>query len=248
MFVFQIPIGICKKMTDAIAQFWWGDDENSKRMHWLAWWKLCCPKDEGVMGFRDFHSFNLAMLAKQGWRLITAPDSLCAKVLKARYFPNTSILEATVSPGISYSWRSILRGLELLKDGIIWRIGDGENIRIWDDPWLNREGSRQPITPRRQCLLTRVHELINPITGEWDELLIRDTFWEMDAKVILTMPIRPEFEDFPAWYYDKKGLFSVRSAYKIYVKQRDKENETGRVLQMKARFGRSFGICHVCPK
>jgi hypothetical protein len=33
MSVFQIPIGVCKTMTDAIAQFWWGDDENSKRMH-----------------------------------------------------------------------------------------------------------------------------------------------------------------------------------------------------------------------
>jgi hypothetical protein len=33
MSVFQIPIGVCKKMTDAIAQFWWGDDENSKKMH-----------------------------------------------------------------------------------------------------------------------------------------------------------------------------------------------------------------------
>jgi hypothetical protein len=35
--VFQIPKGVCKRMTDAIAQFWWGDDENDKKMHWLAW-------------------------------------------------------------------------------------------------------------------------------------------------------------------------------------------------------------------
>jgi hypothetical protein len=31
MSVFQIPKGICKKTTDAIAQFWWGDDENERR-------------------------------------------------------------------------------------------------------------------------------------------------------------------------------------------------------------------------
>jgi hypothetical protein len=24
---------VCKKMTDAIAQFWWEDDENDKKMH-----------------------------------------------------------------------------------------------------------------------------------------------------------------------------------------------------------------------
>jgi hypothetical protein len=81
MSVFQIPIGVCERMTDAIAQFWWGDDENTKKMHWFVWWKHCYPKDEGGMGFHDFYSFNLAMLAKQVWRLIDEPNSLCARVL-----------------------------------------------------------------------------------------------------------------------------------------------------------------------
>jgi hypothetical protein len=37
MSVFLIPKGVCKKMMDAIAQFWWGDDANSNKMHWYAW-------------------------------------------------------------------------------------------------------------------------------------------------------------------------------------------------------------------
>jgi hypothetical protein len=61
MSVFLIPKGVCKGMMDAISKFWWGDDDNSNKMHWFAWWKLCYPKNEGGMGFRDFHSFNLAM-------------------------------------------------------------------------------------------------------------------------------------------------------------------------------------------
>jgi hypothetical protein len=94
MSVFQIPKGVCKRMTDAIAQFWWGDDENSNKMHWLAWWKMCYPKSEGGMGFHDFHCFNLAMLAKQVWRLDTDHESLCAMVLRAKYYPNDDILTA----------------------------------------------------------------------------------------------------------------------------------------------------------
>jgi hypothetical protein len=66
-----------------------------------------------------------------------------------------------------------LKGVNLLKDGIIWRVGDGETINIWTDPWLARDDARMPITPRGQCVLTKVHELINPITGEWDEELVR---------------------------------------------------------------------------
>jgi hypothetical protein len=68
-----------------------------------------------------------------------------------------------------------------------------------------------------------VNELINPHTGQWDEILVRDTFWEMDANIILSTPIRDDFEDFPAWHHDNKGLFSVKSAYKVYVKLRDAE-------------------------
>ena len=67
------------------------------------------------MGFRDLYSFNLAMLSKQIWRLITNPDSLCARVLKAKYFPNNSLLQATLKKGASFTWQSIMKGLETFK-------------------------------------------------------------------------------------------------------------------------------------
>jgi hypothetical protein len=34
MMVFKIPKNICKGITDAISQFWWGDDNDGRRMHW----------------------------------------------------------------------------------------------------------------------------------------------------------------------------------------------------------------------
>ena len=64
MSVFCLPKGVCKDIMDVIAQYWWGDDEENKKMHWFSWWKLCIPKCDGGLGFRDLHSFNLALLAK----------------------------------------------------------------------------------------------------------------------------------------------------------------------------------------
>ena len=128
---------VCKKMMDAIAQFWWGDDENSNKMHWLAWWKLCYPKnEEGGMGFRDFHYFNLAMLAEQIWRLINERELLCAKVLRAKYYPNGDILKAGPKAGSSFTWQSLLAGLPTFKRGTIWRVGNREQINIWHDLWI----------------------------------------------------------------------------------------------------------------
>jgi hypothetical protein len=45
---------------------------------------------------------------------------------------------------MSYVWRSILKGLEVVKQGVIWRVGDGANIRIWCDPWVPNGDTRQP--------------------------------------------------------------------------------------------------------
>jgi hypothetical protein len=61
-------------------------------------------------------------------------------VLQAKYFPTDNLLEIRVKVGISYTWWSILKGIELLKEGLIWRIGDGTKVKIWEDPWIPREG------------------------------------------------------------------------------------------------------------
>ena len=65
-------------------------------------------KKVGGMGFRDLKSFNLVMLAKQGWRLLQNQESLVYQCLKARYFPRCSFLEAVDSPNSSYIWKSIM--------------------------------------------------------------------------------------------------------------------------------------------
>jgi hypothetical protein len=70
------------------------------------------------------------------------------------------------------------------------------------------------IPPRGSIILDKVADLINPVTGTWDEALIRDIFWGVDATRILEIPLSPtSMEDFVAWHYTKTGLFTVWSAY-----------------------------------
>lgn len=52
------------------------------------------PKEQGGMGFKHLFAHNLAMLAKQGWRLLTNPNSQVAQLFKAIYHLHTSFLEA----------------------------------------------------------------------------------------------------------------------------------------------------------
>jgi hypothetical protein len=158
----------------------------------------------------------MAMLSKQAWRLLNHPESLCARVLRAKYFDGKSCLDAKPRSGMSYTWRRILKGFDLLRQGLIWRVGDGEGLNMWTDPWLPRGMSRRSITPRGAQLMTSVAELIDQATGGWDSQLVRDTFREEDAKVILAIPIHGGLENRAAWFFDKKGIFSVKSAYKVF--------------------------------
>ena len=156
MSCFDLTKGFCDELSTMIARYWWSQQDKVNKIHWLSWEKLTRSKKSGGLGFRDLYLFNQAMLSRQAWRLLTCPETLCAQVLKAKYFPNISMLRCTARDGISYSWRSILRGVELLKEGIIWRIGNGSSVNIWSDPWLPRGHTRKPATPRGHSLLTRV--------------------------------------------------------------------------------------------
>jgi hypothetical protein len=42
----------------------------------MRWEKMWWAKERRDLGFRDLEWFNLAFLAKQGWRLIQKLDSL----------------------------------------------------------------------------------------------------------------------------------------------------------------------------
>ena len=65
------------------------------------------------MGFCDIRNFNLAILAKQGWRLLQEHGSLL--YVKARYFPQCNFFEVVDVPNSSYMWKSIIATQPILK-------------------------------------------------------------------------------------------------------------------------------------
>jgi hypothetical protein len=103
------------------------------------------PKIKGGMGFRDLHLFNLALLGKHGLCFITNMTSLCARVLKGRYFPDCNFLEASVLKSASATWKTIVAGREALQTGLIKRVGDGSTISIWEDKWIPGSISTTPM-------------------------------------------------------------------------------------------------------
>jgi hypothetical protein len=156
------------------------------------------------MGFRVFHSFNLAMLAKQLWRLIDEPESLCALVA-----------------GSSFMWQSILDGLATSKRGYIWRVRNGESTNIYDDPWISSSTNRRIVSPSGEVFYTKVADLIDLVTGQWDEVLHPSIFFSVDVNRILEIPLNTqEFDDFVSWNFTKHGRYTVRLGYYLQWKHK----------------------------
>ena len=99
-------------------------------------WELCLPKVAGGIGLWDLKTFNLVMLAKQGWKIIQNLESLVARVSKARYFLYCSFIEANNGVNPSNTRRTLMEEREILKQGLVWRIGDGRSIDITTHKWL----------------------------------------------------------------------------------------------------------------
>ena len=154
MSCFKLPKGLIQDIERLIRKFWWGQRGDQHKIHWKNWETLCKPKTLGGIGFKDLEKFNETMLAKQVWRLLTDHTSLFYRVFSAKYFPNGSVLVAKSSLG-SYAWQSIVKAIPLVKSGMLWRVGDGKQIKIFRERWLPGEEPAKVISPS------------NSISAEW---------------------------------------------------------------------------------
>jgi hypothetical protein len=114
MSCFKLPWGLCQAINAMLRSFWWGTKEGKKKPSWVSWETMCTPKFPGGLALRDIELFNLAMLARQAWRILQILDALSSRILKAIYFTNTNFLNATLGSHPSQVWRAMIEGRDAI--------------------------------------------------------------------------------------------------------------------------------------
>jgi hypothetical protein len=93
------------------------------------------------------------------------PHSLAAHMIEEKYYPQSTILEATSGARPSFAWRSLMAACDVLKNGLVWRVGDGRDICIWGDKWIPTPISFSIQSPQQ----------ILPVDAKVVELIDQDT-------------------------------------------------------------------------
>ncbi|KAL5794824.1 hypothetical protein ACOSP7_003418 [Xanthoceras sorbifolium] len=210
MSIFQLPSVLCNELCSMIMGFWWGASDGNKKISWVARDKLCSLKTHGGLGFKDLSLFNQALLGKQAWRIVMNKDSLVSRVLKAKYFRQEDFLSASLKQGSSHLWRSLVWGRSLLFKGLRWRVGNGKDIRAFQDPWIPRASTFRPFSmaPVEDF---KVASLISPSSHSWDLAKLDQIFVAADRDSILEIPLSfGDCADSLIWHFDKSGEYSVK--------------------------------------
>lgn len=88
---FLLPKTLCNDLERIMRNFWWGQRNQESKLAW------------GGIGFRSLQAFNLPLLAKKGWQILTNYNSLVPWVYKAKYFPFDDILSAKIGSNPIYT-------------------------------------------------------------------------------------------------------------------------------------------------
>ncbi|XP_062075810.1 uncharacterized protein LOC133779929 [Humulus lupulus] len=215
MSVFLLPLQLSRDIERLMCKYWWRSSSNKAKIHWMSWDRMSKPKADGGLGFRSLHDFNVALLGKQGWRLLKYPNTLVSKVYKSRYYPTCNFLSANLGSSPSFIWRSIMEAHHLIKQGAAVRIGSGASVSIISDPWLPDKENSFIQTIHPALIDKKVSQLMVRGSNMWDMEILLDIFTERDINLISAIPINEHDRDDWYWKFDHKGFYTVKSAYAL---------------------------------
>lgn len=214
MSCFKLPISLCKRIQSILTRFWWNDKLDERKMSWVLWQKMTMPKNVGGFGFRDIEEFNDALLAKLRWSLLNHPEALLSRVLTGKYCHNTPFLTCVASTNASHGWRGILAGRKILQKGLGWLVGNGESIRVWDDPWLSSSEHVVPYGPRSYHLSElRVSDLLvrSHTAWNWERIRVIIPMYKFHIQKLVLGVTR--HKDSLAWLPTKNGVYTTKSGH-----------------------------------
>ncbi|KAF7808310.1 putative ribonuclease H protein At1g65750 family [Senna tora] len=224
----------------------------------------------GGLGLRHLKHQNKAFMTKLGWGLVNQQDDLWVRVLRSKYQCGSDVVPNVVKrSNSSRLWKGIANSWHHVRDGLVWRIGDGQQVRFWTDSWLPN-GKKLEEYAFHPLSVAEQHKPVSEFifaSGAWawdkfDSLVPADVCSMINTVMPPSSALPP---DKVAWKHSRDGMFTTRSAY--HAISRDEDSVTrnfwkwqgmekirlflwlcghNRILTNEARWRRGLSSCDTC--
>nr|GEY64785.1 RNA-directed DNA polymerase, eukaryota, reverse transcriptase zinc-binding domain protein [Tanacetum cinerariifolium] len=141
--LFPLPKCIIKTLESIRAQFFWGNDDNSYKIPWIAWNSTLASKANGGLGIGSLKSPNHALIQKWRWRFLKIPTAVWVMAIKAIHGLSEDSFIFNCSVKGNGVWARIVKDINAMNDqGLIphqvmkRNVRDGRTTRFWKDHWM----------------------------------------------------------------------------------------------------------------
>ncbi|KAK8612565.1 hypothetical protein V6N13_092677 [Hibiscus sabdariffa] len=116
----------------------------------------------------------------------------------------------------NYGREDIWRARGLIEKNIGWRIGSGQNVNIWNEPWIHGAGDGRIGNQAININYMLVSGLIDASTKTWKLDVLNDLFDVEHVSKICTIPLsKLGMCDELIWRHDGSGSYTVKSGYRL---------------------------------
>lgn len=136
LFFLKFPKWTLELINIPMANCMWNDFEGHKKIY-LADWKLICKKKEfGGLGIPDLGNVNLCLLSSWVKRYLKDEGKLWRTLVDSKYDTGNPSIFCSKTTGSSQFWKRVMWAVHSLKFRYRWKIGDGTQVRLWEDTWF----------------------------------------------------------------------------------------------------------------
>lgn len=147
--LFKAPGGILKILEGLRRKFFWGGDEEQRKIPWIKWDKVTSDKKKGGLGIGSLRELNMALLSKWCWRYKTEKEALWVKVVDSIHGKD-SIAKGYKEINCGHNWRRIVQQWDELQEEdldprmlIKKQVRNGKNTSFWMDWWTEDKPLRK---------------------------------------------------------------------------------------------------------
>ncbi|XP_071692649.1 uncharacterized protein [Rutidosis leptorrhynchoides] len=133
--MFILPISVNVDIERLLRDFLWCQGEFKRGKAKVNWKDVCKTKAKGGLGIKILHTWNIALMSKHAWNIVSGKNSIWANWVAKVKLKKRNFWDFKAPDDSCWSWKKIMQNRKLICDFIVKKISDGKQTSAWYDNW-----------------------------------------------------------------------------------------------------------------